>query len=45
MARRERGLRAGDVVSLGSLVATQWVATGDVVVDCPGLGRVTARFG
>lgn len=46
MARRDRDLRAGDFVSLGSLVATQWVAEGDVVVvDCPELGRVTATFG
>jgi 2-keto-4-pentenoate hydratase len=46
MARRDRSLRAGDLVSLGSLVATQWVADGDVVVvDCPELGRVSARFG
>jgi 2-keto-4-pentenoate hydratase len=45
MARRERGLRAGDVVSLGSLVSTEWIAAGDVVVvDCPGLGRVSATF-
>ena len=46
LALREGALRAGDIVSLGSLVATHWVARGDVVVaDCPGLGRVTATFG
>jgi 2-keto-4-pentenoate hydratase len=46
MARRDRGLRAGSFVSLGSVVATQWVAEGDrVVVEYPELGRVAVTFG
>jgi 2-keto-4-pentenoate hydratase len=47
MARRGQGLRAGSFVSLGSVVATQWVAEGDrVVVEFPGeLGRVAVTFG
>ena len=42
---RGRTLPAGHIVMLGSVVATQWVAQGDVVtVRLDGLGECTARF-
>lgn len=45
MAQRGRGLRAGEFVSLGSIVQTVWVAQGDTVtIDIRGLGKATARF-
>jgi 2-oxo-3-hexenedioate decarboxylase/2-keto-4-pentenoate hydratase len=44
-AERDRRLRAGDFVLLGSRVETKWVAVGDVVeIDIQGLGTATARF-
>jgi 2-oxo-3-hexenedioate decarboxylase/2-keto-4-pentenoate hydratase len=44
-AAQDAPLRAGDVVLLGSLVQTQWVAQGDrvEVLNTP-LGPVSARF-
>lgn len=43
---RGLALRAGDVVSLGSVVKTQWVQPGDAVaVDNDALGHVSASFG
>ena len=45
MAERGVGLRAGEFVSLGSIVQTYWVRKGDVVtIDIGGLGRARARF-
>ncbi len=44
-AREGRPLRAGEFVSLGSIVETKWIAPGDeVAVAIDGLGGVTARF-
>jgi 2-keto-4-pentenoate hydratase len=44
-AARGRGLRAGEFVLLGSLVATKWMRRGDVaVIEIEGLGRASARF-
>ncbi len=45
LAQRRTPLLAGDVVSLGSLVKTQWVRAGDVVVvNNDVLGEVRATF-
>ena len=45
LAQRGRGVLAGELVSLGSLVQTVWVNKGDVVtIDIAGLGKATARF-
>ncbi len=45
MARRGRGLRAGEFVLLGSLVETRWVERGDVVtIELTGLGTASANF-
>jgi 2-keto-4-pentenoate hydratase len=42
---RGRPLRAGEFVTLGSLVATNWVGAGDVVrIEVDGLGEAIARF-
>lgn len=44
-AARGLGLRAGEVVLLGSLVTTRWVARGTrVQIELEGLGRAEARF-
>jgi 2-keto-4-pentenoate hydratase len=44
-ARQGQPLRAGEFVSLGSIVETKWVAPGDLVdVVIDGLGRVSAQF-
>jgi 2-keto-4-pentenoate hydratase len=44
-ARQGLPLRAGEFVSLGSIVETKWVAPGDLVdVVIEGLGRVSAQF-
>lgn len=44
-ARRGTGLVAGQVVTLGSVVQTQWVAAGDVAeVTVEGLGGARASF-
>ena len=41
LAVRGKPLRAGEIVLLGSLVETKWLARGDhVVIDIDGLGRV-----
>jgi 2-oxo-3-hexenedioate decarboxylase/2-keto-4-pentenoate hydratase len=46
LAARGPGLRAGEFVSTGSVVATKWMARGDdAVVEIEGLGTVQARFG
>jgi len=38
-------LQAGDIVSLGSVVQTQWIEAGDtVVVDFPRLGQCSLRL-
>jgi 2-keto-4-pentenoate hydratase len=45
LARRNRGLKRGEIVMTGSIVETQWLAAGDVVgfaVD--GLGEVAIEF-
>ena len=45
MAARGKRLYAGDFVTLGSIVQSQWVGKGDVVViDIGGLGQATAIF-
>ncbi len=45
LARRGRGLRAGDFVLTGSIVETQWVHAGDsVVARIDGLGEVAVVF-
>jgi 2-oxo-3-hexenedioate decarboxylase/2-keto-4-pentenoate hydratase len=45
LAARGSGLRAGEFVSTGSIVATKWISRGDVAeVEIEGLGRCTARF-
>ena len=44
-AARGRPLRAGEFVTLGSLVATRWVKAGDEVrIEVDGLGEAAARF-
>ena len=44
-AARRRPLRAGQFVTLGSLVATNWVSAGDEVrIEVDGLGEAIARF-
>jgi len=43
---RGEGLRAGEIVLLGSLVRTEWLAPGDEVeIEIERLGRAAARFG
>lgn len=45
LAARGPGLRAGEFVSTGSIVQTQWLRRGDAVeIEVEGLGRCTARF-
>lgn len=45
LARRGRPLRAGMVITTGSIVATQWPLPGDTVeVEIEGLGKATASF-
>ena len=45
LAKRGVDIRAGEFVSLGSIVQTVWVNRGDVVtIDIVGLGNATARF-
>jgi 2-oxo-3-hexenedioate decarboxylase/2-keto-4-pentenoate hydratase len=45
LAARGPGLRAGEFVSTGSVVQTQWIARGDrVEIEIEGLGRCAARF-
>jgi 2-oxo-3-hexenedioate decarboxylase/2-keto-4-pentenoate hydratase len=45
MADRGRALRAGEFVTLGSIVATKWVAAGDEVrIEVDGLSDATALF-
>jgi 2-oxo-3-hexenedioate decarboxylase/2-keto-4-pentenoate hydratase len=45
LAARGPGLRAGEFVSTGSVVATKWMSRGDVAeIEIEGLGRCTARF-
>lgn len=44
-ARQGQPLRAGEFVSLGSIVETKWIMAGDrVVAELGALGRVTAVF-
>ena len=44
-ARERHPLRAGEFVSLGSIVETKWIDAGDrVAVEIDGLGRVSASF-
>jgi 2-keto-4-pentenoate hydratase len=45
LSRRDRSLRAGDIVLTGSIVETQWMSPGDSMdFAVEGLGAVTARF-
>ena len=45
LADRGRGLRAGDVVMTGSIVATKWPSAGDeIVVAVDGLGETLLRL-
>ena len=45
MAERGRPLRAGEFVTLGSIVATQWVNPGDLIrIEIDGLGEAAALF-
>ena len=45
MADRGRSLRAGEFVTLGSVVATQWVTRGDrVMIEIDGLGQAAVVF-
>ncbi len=45
LADRGRGLRAGDVVMTGSMVATKWPSAGDeIVVAVDGLGETLLRL-
>jgi len=45
MASRGRALKAGEFVTLGSLVATNWVAAGDeILIEVEGLGEARATF-
>jgi len=44
-ARHERGLSAGDLILLGSLVQVQWLQPGDIAeVEIDGLGCVNVQF-
>ncbi len=45
MVARGRVLRAGEFVTLGSLVTTNWITAGDTVrIEIEGLGEATASF-
>lgn len=45
LARRGRGLAAGEIVLTGSIVETQWLAAGDSMrFEVEGLGEVAASF-
>jgi 2-oxo-3-hexenedioate decarboxylase/2-keto-4-pentenoate hydratase len=45
MIGRGATLRAGELVTLGSLVATRWLGPGDrATIEIEGLGRVSAHF-
>lgn len=45
LAERGRELKAGEFVTLGSVVTTNWVSPGDLVeVEMAGLGSVTIKF-
>ena len=45
LAERGRHLKAGEFVTLGSVVTTQWVSQGDrVEVEMAGLGGITIEF-
>lgn len=45
LARRDRSLRAGEIVLTGSIVETQWLAVGDSMrFAVEGLGEVAASF-
>ena len=45
LAERDRELKAGEFVTLGSVVTTKWVAEGDLIeVEMAGLGGVSVKF-
>lgn len=45
LAERGRELKAGEFVTLGSVVTTKWVAQGDLIeVEMAGLGGVSIKF-
>jgi 2-keto-4-pentenoate hydratase len=45
LAERGRELKAGEFVTLGSVVTTKWVSQGDLIeVEMAGLGGVTIKF-
>jgi 2-keto-4-pentenoate hydratase len=45
MAERGRPLRAGMVISTGSIVSTKWPKPGDTVIaEIDGLGEAVAHF-
>ena len=45
LAERGRELKAGDFVTLGSVVPTKWVSRGDLIeVEMSGLGGVSIKF-
>lgn len=45
LAERGRELKAGEFVTLGSVVPTKWVAQGDLIeVEMAGLGSVSVKF-
>jgi len=45
LAGSGQGVKAGEVIMLGSIVQTQWLSRGDhVVVEVEGLGQTQARF-
>jgi 2-oxo-3-hexenedioate decarboxylase/2-keto-4-pentenoate hydratase len=45
LAERDRELKAGEFVTLGSVVPTKWVSQGDLIkVEMAGLGEVTMKF-
>ena len=45
LAARDRYLKAGDFVLLGSVVETRWAANGDrIEVEIDGLGRAACAF-
>jgi len=45
LSERGRHLKAGEFVTLGSVIATQWVSQGDRIDhSIPGLGSVSISF-
>jgi 2-keto-4-pentenoate hydratase len=45
LAERNRSLKAGQFITLGSIVTTYWVSPGDLIeVEMSGLGSIKINF-